>query len=268
MPRAFGYIRQVRIPDAETVEAQRQSILDYFESRLKPKGIAWGGIYEDLAISGKKELRTRLGGLALDLELYADDCVIITNLLPMFNSTRALREITERWNERGIHLHILGLGMDTSTPIGKWMQAFLVKSADLRRTNNSEQMKHSIAHRRSLGRPTSGKAPFGFKIAGRSPNKKYVPDPASREIGKWVVKWRFAGKTWETLYWHLIRMGTHRKNGKEWGITQLRNMFKGECRLLHREPGGSALLAQWQKEVRELYEARLAKYEAQRSIRK
>jgi hypothetical protein len=123
------------------------------------------------------------------------------------------------------------------------------------------------AHRRSLAWLTSGKAPHGFKW-GPHGKRRYAPETFTRRIGKWVVKWRLGGKTWEEMYWGLIRQGERNRHGKEWSIGALRRMFSGECRLLQSEPRGPALLARWQKEGRELYEARLAKCEAQRSIRK
>jgi hypothetical protein len=63
-----------------------------------------------------------------------------------------------------------------------------------------------------------------------------------------VVKWKLMGKSWEELYWSLIRQGCRNKKATEWSIGTLERMFKGECRLLQSEPRGSALLTRWQQE--------------------
>jgi hypothetical protein len=66
MPRAFGYVRQHCDPDdEETLEAQRQSIRDHFESRLKPQGYTWGGFFEDGRTSGGRPFGSRPEGLRL-----------------------------------------------------------------------------------------------------------------------------------------------------------------------------------------------------------
>jgi DNA invertase Pin-like site-specific DNA recombinase len=246
MPRAFGYIRHVFGQGAESVQAQRQSILDYFESRLKPEGFTWGRFFEDGAVSGKRELRSRPAGFDLNLKLEAGDAVVFATVAA-FRNSRNLMQVINRWTARSVTAHVLDVKLDFSTDMGKHTLGMLEFGADIKRFIYSERMKESIACRKSEGRPTSGKAPYGLKCIGPRGNRRYAPDPFTRRIGKWVVKWKLAGRSYYELYWELIRQGERNREGNCWSMMTLWRMFGAECRLLQREPGGPALLARWQK---------------------
>jgi hypothetical protein len=54
----FGYIRVSTRDQAESgagLAAQRDQIEEFFERKYKPQGYAWGGIYEDKAVSAYKK---------------------------------------------------------------------------------------------------------------------------------------------------------------------------------------------------------------------
>jgi DNA invertase Pin-like site-specific DNA recombinase len=138
MRRAFGYVRQVFGQGAEGVQAQRQSIFDYFESRLKPEGFTWGGFYEDGAASGSRELRSRSAGLKLDLKLEAGDAAVFATSAA-FRSTRELIQVINRWTERSVTTHVLDVKLDFSTDMGKGTLRMLEFGADTKRFIYSEQ---------------------------------------------------------------------------------------------------------------------------------
>jgi hypothetical protein len=152
MPRAFGYVRTGNTHEDDGSAVQQQLIREYFELLLKERGYEWGrllrrcsNVTQPGAALPTRRSRAQFGaGSRRRRDLH--------QLGPMFNSARAVREIIERWNEQGIQLHTLEFGMDTSTPIGKEMLKIQVEIADLRRSNKSEQMRESIAYRKSIGR--------------------------------------------------------------------------------------------------------------------
>jgi hypothetical protein len=106
-------------------------------------------------------------------------------------------------------------------------------------------MRESIAYRKSIGRAGSGPPPYGFKLAGKHGDRYCVPCPFTRKVGKWVVKWKLMGKSWEQLYWSLFTQGCRNKKNKEWSIATLGRMFVRECRLMQESPAGRATLERW-----------------------
>ena len=247
MPRAFGYVRQFFGWDEETVEAQRQSIRDHFESRLKPQGFTWGGLFEDAWTVGDRPFGSRPGGLRLGLEVDTGDVVVFSRLRA-FGIGRDLIQVVGRWKERGVGAHFVADGLDTSTPKGESAIAAAASFEKMNRSERSERMKQSIAQRRSVGRPGSGPPPYGFKHTGKRGQRKLVDDPFTRKIGRFVVRQRLAGVGWETLYWYLFRAGQRRKDGKEWTVRTLQRMYDGEFRLLQKTAEGLAQLEEYKRE--------------------
>jgi hypothetical protein len=111
----------------------------------------------------------------------------------------------------------------------------LVLFAELEHSRISEWQKESQAYRKSLGQFTGGPPPYGIKAVGHKGNRKLVPDPAARWIGKHVVHSRLLGRTYEEIYWGLFKDGERRANGKEWALSTLRKMFLAECKLMQEE---------------------------------
>ena len=103
-------------------------------------------------------LCARPGGLKLDQELEPGDIAVFPKLDLSFRSPRDAAEVLECWLSRGINIHILDQNMVSSAPMGQLFVAVLGRYLELQRTWRSERAKDSIAHRKSLGQPTSGKA--------------------------------------------------------------------------------------------------------------
>ena len=248
----FAYMRASTGRQVDSIAIQRQQTSEYFQWRLKERGFIWGGGFEDLAVSGRKELRSRPGGSKLDLELQPGDCVIITKLDRAFRNARDTLTLTDRWRARGIDLHVLNLNVDTSTPMGKAMLTMAAAFAELESSQISERVRESIAYRKSQGRPGSGSPPYGLKVVRRWNGSKtvckYAPDENARRIGKLVVEYRLAGQSFEEIYWGLLRAGERNRKGKEWTVGTLRRMFVAEVRLMQQEPGGAGVLARWQND--------------------
>jgi DNA invertase Pin-like site-specific DNA recombinase len=253
MPRAFGYVRQFCDPkDDETLVAQRQSIRDHFESRLKPQGFTWGGFFEDGRTSGGRPFGSRPEGLRLDLEVETGDVVVLPKLT-VIGGARDLVQVVGRWNKRGVVAHFVAEGVDTSTPMGKVFLQVGAEFVEMRRSHRSERMQESIAQRKSLGLSGSGRAPYGFRNVGPSRKRRLAPDPFTRKVGRWVVRLKFAGYSWTQLYWPLFSKGRRKRQGKEWTITTLLRMFDGECRLLEQTEAGRAKLLRWQQAGLEMF---------------
>jgi hypothetical protein len=70
---------------------------------------------------------------------------------------------------------------------------------------------------------------------------RYEQDDFTRRVGKLVVDYRLEGRSFEEIYWTLLRAGERNRKGKEWTPSTLRRMFAAEARLMQQEPGGGII---------------------------
>jgi len=106
-------------------------------------------IFTDRA-SGKLARRPQLDAM-LDYA-RSGDTVVITKLDRLGRSVRHLLDVAALLAERGIHLRVLNLGIDTSTPSGKLTFVILGGVAEFERDLISERTNEGLAAARARGR--------------------------------------------------------------------------------------------------------------------
>jgi DNA invertase Pin-like site-specific DNA recombinase len=231
MPTAYGYGRASTERQVDTLKVQAEKITRYFEYSLNPKGYGFGKIFSDPATSGKTNIRQRPEGSLLNLALEPGDAVIIAKLDRGFRNARDGLETLEKWLERGVVVHILDINVDTSTPFGKMVFTMFAAFAEWERSRIRDRLMESIAYRRARGRPLCQNAPYPFVVRGARNNKHFAYAHWKRRMGRYVVKMREQGHTFEDIYWSLIVQKIRRPNGKEWSLGTLKNYFKEELQL-------------------------------------
>lgn len=108
-------------------------------------------------ISGKNTNRPQLQQM---LEFAREgDTIYIHDFSRLARSTRDLLDITERLQEKGIHLVSNKENIDTSTPTGKLMLTMIAAINEFERTNLLERQKEGIAIAKRNG-VYSGRKPF------------------------------------------------------------------------------------------------------------
>jgi DNA invertase Pin-like site-specific DNA recombinase len=235
MPTAYGYGRASTERQVDTLKVQAEKITRYFEYSLNPKGYGFGKIFSDPATSGKTNIRQRPEGSLLNLALEPGDAVIIAKLDRGFRNARDGLETLEKWLERGVVVHILDINVDTSTPFGKMVFTMFAAFAEWERSRIRDRLMESIAYRRARGRPLCQNAPYPFVVRGPRNNKQFAYAPWKRQMGRYVVKMRERGHTFEQIYWALyyagVKQTTGKRKGKEWSLGTLKNYFKEELQL-------------------------------------
>ena len=125
------------------------------------------------------------------------DVVVITKL------DRFARSITDLWNninrleEKGAHLHILNLNLDTSTPTGRLQITLLGGIAQFEREIMLERQRVGIAKAKTEGRykgrkPTARAKAFKIEQLHREGKK---PSVIARELGIGVASvYRYRGR--------------------------------------------------------------------------
>lgn len=113
------------------------------------------------------ELRLELGVSAIArtrpvfdrllIELEAGDTLVVWALDRAFRSALDAISVAKVLRERGIHLKIVSLHMDTSTPAGRFVYTLLAALAEFERDNLAERTRQGLSAARqrgkTLGRP-------------------------------------------------------------------------------------------------------------------
>ena len=108
-------------------------------------------------VSGKNTNRPQLQQM---LEFAREgDTIYIHDFSRLARSTRDLLDITERLQEKGIHLVSNKENIDTSTPTGKLMLTMIAAINEFERTNLLERQREGIAIAKRNG-VYSGRKPF------------------------------------------------------------------------------------------------------------
>ena len=110
-------------------ENQEIELRNYVENH---PDMALFDVYED-RISGIKDSRPALDRLMQDARKHLFNHVIIWKVDRLGRSTAHFHQIMDEWNKLGITFSISTLGIDTSTPVGKFVTGLLSQVAELER---------------------------------------------------------------------------------------------------------------------------------------
>jgi DNA invertase Pin-like site-specific DNA recombinase len=246
VPVAYGYTRvstQDQADSGLSLEAQKQEIERYYEYLLAPKGISWGGLFVDPAVSGNTLFGEREAGGRLNTTLQQGDHVIMAKLDRGFRRTDDCCNMVNQWKHRGITLHIRDLNLDTSTPTGDMVIKILSIVAEWERRRIGERTAAAVRMARQNGKAANGFAGYGFQYVGAKGHKRRVEDSAERAMMKAIVKSRCDGCSWEQIYFGFLNQGIKTREGKEWSLSRIYRAFQAELLLMAKEsanPNGNS----------------------------
>ncbi len=215
MPTAYGLTRVSHRRQARSglgLAAQRRAIEGRYRERLKPRGIAWGEIFSDPAVSGRKRLLARKGGAALDAVLVAGDHVIVAKIDRAFRNTLDFITTLAAWHRRGVHLHVIDVDVDTSTPIGKLVATIMAAIAEWESARIGERIREAKVEQRAEGRSTNGRARLGYRLRGQ----RLVPDQRARRVFREIVRLRRKGLAWHAIAAELNGRGVRTGERRRW----------------------------------------------------
>lgn len=165
MTTAVAYIRvstQEQANGGVSLAAQEAQLRAYATA----KGLDLVEVVVDAGVSGGSALSTRAGGRrVLDLVKRKKVSVVLaTKLDRLFRSAADCLNTTNAWDKAGLSLHLLDLGLDTGSPMGRFFLTMLSGFAELEKNLVSERTKAALAHKKSEGQRVSGFAPFGYSF--------------------------------------------------------------------------------------------------------
>jgi len=169
--RFFAYVRvsdDKQVDSGLGLEAQVNDLKAYYERTLEHRGVTWdGSVWFDLAVSAfKLNFLDRPGIVALNEVVRPGDHVAAVR---MDRFVRSLAGYVSMgcWLDQSVYIHMLDMGVDTSTLIGaslfKMSGAMSAVMAQWESQVKSERLKAVNRVRRQQGRATNGKKAWGWK---------------------------------------------------------------------------------------------------------
>ncbi len=128
--------------DAQRTELRRQAELRGWEI------VAW---CEDLGVSGKDMKRDALAEAVRLVESGQADALVATKIDRVSRSVADFAALVCRANTRGWALVVLDIGLDLTTPMGKFTANVLCAAAELERDMISQRTREGLAAAREKG---------------------------------------------------------------------------------------------------------------------
>lgn len=150
-------------------------VVDRQEDALR--GVGCARIFTD-RISGTTTSRPQLDALWAYARRH--DTIVILSLDRLGRSTKQLLAWVDELRERGIHLRILQLGVDTATPAGQMVLTVIAALAEMERAVLVGRVREGLASARARGR-------IGGRPASLSPAQK-------REVRRLAAEGRPSGE--------------------------------------------------------------------------
>ena len=154
----FGYIR------VSTAQQEKNYSLEHQKGVLISHGIEPGNILSDVS-SGAKKSRPGLDDLLS--RLREGDEIWVLYLSRLGRSVAQLAGLLEELKERGVTIHAITEGIDTSTPAGRLVFNLMASVAEIERELIQERMQVGRLRAEELGRKGGRPTKYGSDTARR-----------------------------------------------------------------------------------------------------
>ncbi len=230
--KAIAYTRvstQEQASSGLGLEAQAERIRAY----ATLKGLSLAEIIVDAGVSGGKPLASREGGNRLleCLRQRRAGAVVMLKLDRGFRNAGDCLNTVERWDKKGIALHVVDLGgnaIDTTSAAGRFMLVVLAGAAEMERNLTRERTKSAMAVKKSNGQRV-GTVPYGFDLAENG--IALIPNEPEQTVIRDIQAMRVSGNTLVAIAEKLTERGIPTKTGrsKQWSHSAV-------VRILKRDP--------------------------------
>ncbi len=158
--RVVGYVRvstDRQAAEGQSLGAQEDRIRAYAAAN----DLNVDTIYQERGVSGKNTDRPALSRLRSDLDSIG--VVIVYKFDRISRSVVDLYELVEEFRSREVEFRSVTEGVDTGSPVGKFVMATLASLAQMERELIGERTRETLAHKKSKGEHC-GRAPFGYQV--------------------------------------------------------------------------------------------------------
>ncbi len=148
-----------------------------------PTSSTWSRSCQTTGVSGKSlSGRGGLQQVLAALRAGEADGLVVAKLDRLSRSVRDVLDLVDEAGRRGWQLHSIAEHLDTSTASGRFTLTVLAGLAQMEREQVAERTRAALAHLRSQGKRTSGRAPFGYRFEAGHEVEAPVERPALARI--------------------------------------------------------------------------------------
>ena len=207
----YGYIRVSTDSQAESglsLDAQRDIVRRKMDEVSRTRGARLGRVFCDAAVSASRILfRKRPAGGQLFERVRRGDHIVIAKLDRGFRSTRDCLDTLECWRRRGVTVHILDIGVDTSSVGGQLLIGIMSTIAQWESQRIGERIRDAFAARRAANPDVAVTAVrvIGYSIDHRT--RRLRPHAEERAAGRMASQLRDRGWTYQEIANDLNRRG-------------------------------------------------------------
>lgn len=221
MPRVFGYGRHSTGKQSLTQEAQKAKVEAYIKANLAD--CEYDRWRYDSAVSGSVPLFERDEGRELWFLTQPGDHVVWSKLDRAFRSVSDGAQTLAMLSQKGVYVHSLDLGLDTSTAIGRCVATVMMAFAELEREYARERTSDALQSKKARGLPYGCGVPYGWKKIGKGKASRFEPDMEERKQILYMGGMYDDGMSYEKIE-RAMRRET-RPNGRKWNHNTIRKAF-------------------------------------------
>lgn len=206
----------------EDQSGQSVTIASQQDGTQRYAALHWPGqpivLVADEGVSGGVPLAGRPQGGPMLSGFVRGDHLIVHRTDRLFRSVADGAARILEFEKRGVNLHLLDLGMDTSTPIGRAMAHVAIAFAQLERERCGERRRTAAAYRRANGVPTmdARHAPLGWRIIQLPSRRAFRRDITERKACQRLKGLRSRGWTYDRIVQHANRERIRRRGRRKW----------------------------------------------------
>ena len=191
--RCYGYARvstSMQVEDGESLDVQQRQIEGY----VHMQGLGLTRLFVERGVSGTKPLADRPEGAKLLATLEPGDVLVAPQIDRLFRSALDAQKELRGLHERGIELHIIGLGLGNvlTNSHAKMVFGILAAVAEGERDRIRERITEVKRDQRARGRFLGGGAPFGWCV---SEGKTLEPVPEQQDAIRRMKRLRAQGRS-------------------------------------------------------------------------
>ena len=223
--KAVGYIRvstQEQTDSGLSLDVQKRKIEEFAQF----KNLTLVEVISDENVSADIPLNEREGGQKLiDKAKNEPVSIIALKLDRLFRDAADCLNVTKMWKDEDTPIHLLDLGIDTTTAMGRAFLSSAATFAELERNLISERTKDALQQIKLNG-GTLGADAYGWKRGGDVDafgRKKLVPVKEEIEILGECQALRALGFTFKQIADTFNSQGKPTKRGGRWFPSTVRN---------------------------------------------
>jgi DNA invertase Pin-like site-specific DNA recombinase len=238
--KAVGYIRVSTADQADngvSLDAQREKIAAYATF----KGFDLVEIVVDAGVSAGKPLQEREGGArVLELTRPEGPCtaVVAAKLDRLFRDAADCLNMSRRWDDAEVGLHLIDMGIDTRSAMGRAFLTMAAGFAELERNLIGERTKAGLEQVVREGGKI-GRDPYGWQRSEQKDSMGrflLVPVESEQAVIRRIVEQYEAGRGFVAIARDLNTDNVPTKRGGEWRDNTVRQIHQME---MARRDGGA-----------------------------